>query len=160
MRHHVAGSHRPVLFAVLILLLTSSLLSRAQDAPQPQPAPGIQQKPPTLPTAPTPQKPAPAQTAPAQTPHGQSPAAKQDHSPIPVDAEHHFHQGIAFEREGNAENAIAEYQAAIKTYPDYFEAHYNLGRLYLDHQGYAEAITELKAAIRITPTHTIIWDSR
>ncbi len=38
-----------------------------------------------------------------------------------------------------------------KTYPDYFDAHFNLGRLYLDKQGYADAIKELREAVRIKP---------
>ena len=36
-------------------------------------------------------------------------------------------------------------------YSDYFEAHYNLGRIYLDEKGYTEAAAELQAAVNLRP---------
>ena len=126
------ASLRPVRFAVPVLLLLVCGWAFAQDAPQPQPAP----------TVPTQQKPVspPAPAAPAKPTRI-----------IPIDAQRHFREGAMFQRDGNTENAIAEYKEAIKEYPDYFEAHYNLGGVYLDTQGYAEAITEFRAAIGLRP---------
>jgi tetratricopeptide (TPR) repeat protein len=80
----------------------------------------------------------------------QIPSAKQEHV-IPASAERHFHEAVRFERDGNAANAIEEYKAAIRDYPDYYAAHYNLGRLYLDKQGYSEAIAELRTAVSLRP---------
>ena len=60
-------------------------------------------------------------------------------------------RSVVFEKDGDAENAITEYKTAIKEYPDYTAAHYNLGRLYLDRKGYADAITEFKTVIRLKP---------
>ncbi len=80
-----------------------------------------------------------------------SSSAEKQTKIIPAGAERHFHTAIQFERDGNTENAIEEYKAAIKEYPDYFEAHYNLGRLYLDRQGYGEATTELRTAVNLKP---------
>ena len=55
------------------------------------------------------------------------------------------------QHDGDTANAIEEYKQAIKEYPDYFEAHYNLGCIYLDRKGYTEAITELKTAVALRP---------
>ena len=52
---------------------------------------------------------------------------------------------------GDITDAIAEYKDAIKDYPDYFDAHFNLGRLYSDKQGYLDAIKEFKEAVRLRP---------
>ena len=115
------------------LLLCTAVFS--QDAPKPQPAPGL-----NLP---------PQRTAPS-TPNGSSTENKQSKI-IPAAAERHLRAGVQFERDGNPQSAMAEYREALKEYPDYFEARYNLGRIYLDRGGYAEAITELKAAIALEP---------
>src|SRR5450759_3080904 len=42
---------------------------------------------------------------------------------IPASAERHLREAVAFEKDGNVENAIAEYKTAIKEYPDYAAAH-------------------------------------
>ncbi len=136
----------PKLFRGLILghvlFCLTCFLGFSQDAPQPQPAPGLgnQQVKPTAPVAP--------QQTPPPTPASTD---KQPAKVIPAAAERHFHEAMVFEHDGNAANAIEEYKAAIKEYPDYFEAHYNLGRLYLDRQGYAEAIAELQTAVKVRP---------
>ena len=145
MRHPVEAPLFRSWFAVLTVLLAASQFLQAQDAPQPQRPPGLQQKPAT-PSAPSPSTPAPS-SAPAQAAPAPGNSAKTEQV-IPASAARHFHQGFSFESDGIVENAILEYQAAIKEYPDYFEAHYNLGGIYLDRHGYAEAITELKAAVR------------
>ena len=123
----------------------------AQDAPQPQPAPGIQQKPTRSPHLLRRKRRRPRQRQLLRRrPRPASRRAKTDQA-IPADAERHFRRGYCFEHDGNTENAIVEYKEAIKEYPDYFEAHYNLGRLYLDRQGYSDAIAEFKIAIQLRP---------
>jgi len=129
--------------ALLLLVGIAGGNAFCQDAPQPQPAPpltGPQQKAPPLPSP----EPAPI-ASPAQS------TTQNQGKIIPAAAERHFREAVLFERDGNPENAIEEYKAAIKEFPDYFEAHYNLGRLYLDRQGYSEAIAELKTAVDLRP---------
>jgi Flp pilus assembly protein TadD/Fe-S cluster assembly iron-binding protein IscA len=72
---------------------------------------------------------------------------------IPTDAERHFHQAVQNERNGDMKAAISEYKDAIKQYPDYSAAHYNLGRVYLERQEYADAIAEFKVALQLKPTN-------
>ncbi len=142
---------RGLVFAGLACCI-GSVAARSQDAPQPQPVPGLSTQPPRATTTPSkPQQAAPA--GPEQT-RDTTPSSTDKPAQtklIPAAAERHFHEAIVFERDGNAENAIEEYKAAIKEYPDYFDAHYNLGRLYLDKQGYSEAIAELKTAVSLKP---------
>lgn len=113
-----------------------------------------------LPNKPTPGAPAnqPAPLGyPQMPPIAQPQAGNQPSSPakstgiIPASAERHFREAAANERDGDPEGAISEYRSAIKDYPDYADAHYNLGRLLIDKQGYSEAIKELKEAIRLKP---------
>jgi tetratricopeptide (TPR) repeat protein len=48
--------------------------------------------------------------------------------------------------------AIAEYQAALRSQPDFADAHYNLGIVLARMpERRADAIAELKAAMRIDP---------
>lgn len=130
---------RLTVFCFVLCVCAGSAFS--QDAPQPQPAPGLSNQQ-TRPSTPSSSQPA---TAPAP------PSGQKQTKVIPAAAERHFHEAVVFEHDGNSENAIEEYKAAIKEYPDYFDAHYNLGRLYLDRQGYAEAIAELQTAITLKP---------
>lgn len=46
---------------------------------------------------------------------------------IPVDAKLDYNQGIDFYKLGMYERAIESFRSAIKTYPDYIDAYYNLG---------------------------------
>lgn len=139
-----------------VLALCACVVGFAQDAPQPQPVPGLSTQPPRATTTPSkPQQQPSAPVAPAPEPAPASPPSTPDKPTqtkvIPAGAERHFHEAMVFERDGDAENAIEEYKAAIKEYPDYFEAHYNLGHLYLDRHGYSEAIAELKTTINLRP---------
>jgi len=152
-------------FSALLLLVWFACASGfSQDAPQPQPAPGLssqQQKAAQPPATPQPQPPptlsnqqpktAPTPATPKQAPATNQTAAQKPEKIIPAGAERHFHEAVLFERDGNAESAIEEYKAAIQEYPDYFEAHYNLGRLYLNQQGYTEAIAEFQTAVNLKP---------
>src|ERR1700742_573497 len=138
---------RPAVVAAFLYLACPLF---AQDAPHPQPAPGLtQQKPATTGSG-------SQQTAPAA---GSSTANPQSETIIPAAAERHFHQGVLFERDGNIENAVEEYKAAIKAYPDYFKAHVNLGLIYTDRKGYTEAIKELKIAASLKPDNADVHNS-
>ena len=46
---------------------------------------------------------------------------------IPMDAKLDYNQGIDFYKLGMYERAIESFRCAIRTYPDYLDAYYNLG---------------------------------
>ena len=49
---------------------------------------------------------------------------------IPVDARMDYNQGIDFYKLGMYERAIESFRSAIRTYPDYVDAYYNLACMY------------------------------
>ena len=46
---------------------------------------------------------------------------------IPIDAKLDYNQGIDFYKLGMYEKAIESFRSAVRTYPDYIDAYYNLG---------------------------------
>jgi len=63
---------------------------------------------------------------------------------IPMDAKLDYNQGIDFYKLGMYERAIESFRSAIRTYPDYLDAYYNLGTV-LDYlKNYSEAISVFK----------------
>lgn len=64
-----------------------------------------------------------------------------------------FTLGVAFSQHGFMDQAIASFQLVLRDYPNYAEAHYNLGTLYLKKQMRAEARKHLLEAIRIWPDY-------
>ncbi len=69
----------------------------------------------------------------------------------PTLADEHIKRGIEYVEQGRLDEAIAEFEEAIKINPDDAKAHYNLGLTY-DNQGRLdEAIAEYKEAIRLNP---------
>lgn len=63
---------------------------------------------------------------------------------IPVDAKLDYNQGIDFYKLGMYERAIASFRSAIRTYPDYIDAYYNLGTVLEYLKQYAEALSVYK----------------
>lgn len=63
---------------------------------------------------------------------------------IPVDARMDYNQGIDFYKLGMYERAIESFRSAIRTYPDYIDAYYNLGTVLEYLKQYSEAITIYK----------------
>ena len=63
---------------------------------------------------------------------------------IPVDAKLDYNQGIDFYKLGMYERAIECFRSAVRTYPDYIDAYYNLGPVLEYLKQYAEAITVYK----------------
>ena len=63
---------------------------------------------------------------------------------IPVDARMDYNQGIDFYKLGMYERAIESFRAAVRTYPDYIDAYYNLGTVLEYLKQYAEAINAYK----------------
>ena len=63
---------------------------------------------------------------------------------VPVDAKLDYNQGIDFYKLGMYERAIESFRAAVRTYPDYVDAYYNLGTVLEYLKQYAEALSVYK----------------
>jgi len=63
---------------------------------------------------------------------------------IPMDAKMDYNQGIDFYKLGMYERAIECFRSAIRTYPDYIDAYYNLGTVLEYLKNYSEAQTVFK----------------
>ena len=63
---------------------------------------------------------------------------------VPVDAKLDYNQGIDFYKLGMYERAIESFRSAIRTYPDYTDAYYNLATVLEYLKQYAEAINIYK----------------
>jgi len=70
---------------------------------------------------------------------------------IPADARDHCERAFWLSTSGKHKEAIEEYKQAIRIFPNYAEAHSNLGANYVELGMYGEAIEEYKQAIRIDP---------
>ena len=56
---------------------------------------------------------------------------------------------MAYARQDRLDEAIREFQAALRIKPDYAKAHYNLGAAYAKHGRLDEATCELTAAAQL-----------
>lgn len=63
---------------------------------------------------------------------------------IPIDAKMDYNQGIDFYKLGMYERAIESFRSAIRTYPDYIDAYYNLATVLEYLKQYAEALSIYK----------------
>jgi protein O-mannosyl-transferase len=72
----------------------------------------------------------------------------------PDDALAHVNLGNALlEIPGRMPDAISEYLRAVRIYPDYAEAHNNLGAILLQSGRTTEAVAEYRAAVRLDPDY-------
>jgi len=63
----------------------------------------------------------------------------------------YFQSALAFERQGEIDKAIEDYEKAIAATPNHADSHYNLARLLAAKRDYDEAIRQYREAIRINP---------
>ncbi len=63
---------------------------------------------------------------------------------IPVDAKLDYNQGIDFYKLGMYERAIESFRSAIREYPEYIDAYYNLGTVLEYLKQYSEALNVFK----------------
>ena len=63
---------------------------------------------------------------------------------VPVDAKLDYNQGIDFYKLGMYERAIESFRSAVRIYPDYTDAYYNLGTVLEYLKQYAEAVNVYK----------------
>jgi len=61
----------------------------------------------------------------------------------------HFNLGNVYSRQKRTDDAIAQYQAALRDEPNYADAANNLGGIYLDLKRYDEALAQYRDAVRI-----------
>ncbi len=64
-----------------------------------------------------------------------------------------FNLAFTQSRLGNDEEAIAAYRKTIDIFPDYGEAHNNLGNIFLKQKLFSKAIDHFETAIEIDPDH-------
>ena len=69
----------------------------------------------------------------------------------PANPSARFALGTGYEKSGNIERAIIEYQAAVTTDPGHKKAHYNLGQLFRKQSRWSEAATHYRAALQADP---------
>ena len=72
-------------------------------------------------------------------------------STIPLDAKLDYNQGIDFYKLGMYERAIESFRSAIRNYPDYIDAYYNLGTILEYLKQYSEAIVVYKQVYARNP---------
>lgn len=63
----------------------------------------------------------------------------------------HFNLGVLYERQNRHQDAVVEYQAALRTEPDYFEAQYNLGKALQALGRHNEAVEALEKSKTLRP---------
>jgi tetratricopeptide (TPR) repeat protein len=70
---------------------------------------------------------------------------------VPADARQSFEQGLKLADAGDSNKAIEKFQYAVRIFPKYFEAHLQLGNLFLKSGRAGDAIFELDLAREINP---------
>ena len=78
---------------------------------------------------------------------------------VPEAAKQAFTAGLKFIEEGKNEGAIDNMRRAIEIFPDYFEAHLQLGNIYLKQDKLNEAIAELDLARQVNPNDERAYQS-
>ena len=92
-----------------------------------------------------------------------TPTTKSETSPTPEatsSSQGHFNAGDALKREGRFEEAIAQYNEAIRLEPQDAQAHNNRGTTYLRLGQVERAIQDLDEAIRIDPQYAQPYSNR
>ena len=78
---------------------------------------------------------------------------------VPKPARDAFELAVRQAKDGKSEDALASLQEAIRIFPDYFDAHFALGRELAKENKYSDAIAQLEAARRINPKDDRVYYS-
>ena len=78
---------------------------------------------------------------------------------VPPEAKAAYDTGLKFVAEGKTEAAVENMQKAVKIFPKYFEAHLELGNIFLKAAQFNEAIAELDLAREINPNDERTYQS-
>lgn len=69
-------------------------------------------------------------------------------------AQKHFKKGFEYHNQGLLDQAIGEYQQALKLNPNYIEVYINLGAIYVDKKDYDQAIQQFKKVVELNYYNT------
>lgn len=75
---------------------------------------------------------------------------------VPKSARPYNDIGNVFYEKGRLEDAVKQYQTAIRLKPDYLEPHNNLGMIFSEEGRFDDAARELTAALKIDPKHAVV----
>ena len=78
---------------------------------------------------------------------------------VPEPAKQAFLQGVKLAEEGKTDASIESIRNAIKLFPEYFDAHLQLGNMFLKLEQFNEAIAELDLARQINPNDERAYQS-
>jgi len=78
---------------------------------------------------------------------------------VPEAAKQAFTLGIKLAEEGKTDAAIENIRQAIKIFPEYFDAHLQLGNMFLKAEQFNEAIAELDLARQVNPNDERCYQS-
>jgi len=78
---------------------------------------------------------------------------------VPEAAKQAFTVGMKLAEEGKTEPAIENFRNAIKIFPEYFDAHLQLGNIFLKAEQFNEAIAELDLARQVNPNDERCYQS-
>ena len=78
---------------------------------------------------------------------------------VPAAAQQALELGLKLLAEGKIEDAVQKIREAIKIFPDYFDAHLQLGNIFLKLDQFNEAIAELDLARQINPNDERAYQS-
>jgi Tfp pilus assembly protein PilF len=78
---------------------------------------------------------------------------------IPETAKQALDLGVKLLGEGKVEAAVENMRKAVKIFPDYFDAHLQLGNIFLKTEQFNEAITELDLARQVNPNDERTYQS-
>ena len=78
---------------------------------------------------------------------------------VPDAAKAALSEGLKLAQEGKTEAAVASMQKAIKIFPEYFDAHLQLGNVFLRTEQFQDAIAELDLARQINPNDERAYQS-
>ena len=78
---------------------------------------------------------------------------------VPSAAKQALDAGLRLAQEGKTEAAVENMRKAIQIYPDYFDAHLQLGNTFLKQEQFNDAITELDRARQINPNDERAYQS-
>jgi tetratricopeptide (TPR) repeat protein len=83
------------------------------------------------------------------------------HAVSGIGLSHNIHNniGIAYDKAGMHEEAISEFNEALRFMPGYLEAHCNLGSIYASSGRFKEALAEFNVALSINPESVLVHNN-
>ncbi len=69
-------------------------------------------------------------------------------------AQKHYKRGFKFHNQGSLDQAVDEYQKALKLNPNFVEVHMNLGAIYVDRKDYDKATQQFKKVVELNHYNT------